>query len=171
MKHAKNIFSVAMLFVVITMTLAFTSIKNGKVIMIVSLEVKNFTEWKKGFDAGAPVREKAGIKVLNICSSIENENKIVTDLNMSYFHIPVNFENPTLSDLKLFLNILQALGANKVWIHCAKNYRVSAFMYVYHKYILHTPFEQIDLSIFDKWQPSLVWQELMKVSLEDLYKA
>lgn len=104
-------------------------------------------------------------------NALENEDKIVSSLNMSYIHIPVDFENPKLSDLKLFLNILQALGANKVWIHCAKNYRVSAFMYVYHKYILHTPFEQIDLSIFDKWQPSLVWQELMKVQLEDLYKA
>ncbi len=104
-------------------------------------------------------------------NSIENENKIVTDLNMSYFHIPVNFENPTLSDLKLFLNILQALGANKVWIHCSKNYRVSAFMYVYHKYILKTSFEQIDLSIFEIWNPSAKWQEIMKVSLEDLYKA
>lgn len=103
-------------------------------------------------------------------NALENEDKIVSSLNMSYIHIPVDFENPKLSDLKLFLNILQALGANKVWIHCAKNYRVSAFMYVYHKYILHTPFEQIDLSIFDKWQPSLVWQELMKVQLEDLYK-
>ena len=104
-------------------------------------------------------------------NALENEDKIVSCLNMSYIHIPVDFENPKLSDLKLFLNILQALGANKVWIHCAKNYRVSAFMYVYHKYILHTPFEQIDLSIFDMWQPSLVWQELMKVQLEDLYKA
>ena len=104
-------------------------------------------------------------------NSIENEDKIVTDLNMSYFHIPVNFENPTLSDLKLFLNILQALGANKVWIHCSKNYRVSAFMYVYHKYILKTSFEQIDLSIFEIWNPSAKWQEIMKVSLEDLYKA
>ena len=104
-------------------------------------------------------------------NALENEDKIVTSLNMSYIHIPVDFENPKLSDLKLFLNILQALGANKVWIHCAKNYRVSAFMYVYHKYILHTPFEQIDLSIFDMWQPSLLWQELMKVQLEDLYKA
>lgn len=104
-------------------------------------------------------------------NALENEDKIVASLNMSYIHIPVDFENPKLSDLKLFLNILQALGANKVWIHCAKNYRVSAFMYVYHKYILHTPFEQIDLSIFDMWQPSLVWQELMKVQLEDLYKA
>ena len=104
-------------------------------------------------------------------NSLENEDKIVANLNMSYIHIPVNFENPKISDLKLFLNILQSLGANKVWIHCAKNYRVSAFMYVYNKYILHTPFEQIDLSIFDIWQPSLIWQELMKVQLEDLYKA
>lgn len=104
-------------------------------------------------------------------NALENEDKIVSSLNMSYIHIPVDFGNPKISDLKLFLNILQALGANKVWIHCAKNYRVSAFMYVYHKYILHTPFEQIDLSIFDIWQPSLVWQELMKVQLEDLYKA
>lgn len=104
-------------------------------------------------------------------NAIENEDKIVSSLNISYIHIPVDFENPRISDLKLFLNILQALGANKVWIHCAKNYRVSAFMYVYHKYILHTPFEEIDLSIFEKWQPSFIWQELMKVQLEDLYKA
>jgi protein tyrosine phosphatase (PTP) superfamily phosphohydrolase (DUF442 family) len=104
-------------------------------------------------------------------NSLENEDKIVSNLNMSYIHIPVSFENPKISDLKLFLNILQSLGANKVWIHCAKNYRVSAFIYVYHKYILHTPFEEIDLSIFDIWKPSLIWQELMKVSIEDLSKA
>ena len=101
---------------------------------------------------------------------LEDENKIVTDLNMTYINIPVDFENPKLSDLKLFLTILQSLEANKVWIHCAKNYRVSAFMYVYHKYVLHTPFEQIDLSIFEDWQPSLAWQELMKVSIEKLRK-
>ena len=104
-------------------------------------------------------------------NALENEDKIVSSLNMSYIHIPVDFENPKISDLKLFLNVLQALGANKVWIHCAKNYRVSAFMYVYHKYILKTSFEQIDLSIFEIWNPSAKWQEIMKVSLEDLYKA
>ena len=107
----------------------------------------------------------------NASNAIENEDKIVTDLNMAYFHIPVDFENPKISDLKLFLNLLQALGANKIWVHCALNYRVSAFMYVYHKYILKTSFEQIDLSIFEIWNPSAKWQEIMKVSLEDLYKA
>jgi protein tyrosine phosphatase (PTP) superfamily phosphohydrolase (DUF442 family) len=106
----------------------------------------------------------------NSSNAIENEDKIVSELNMTYIHIPVDFENPKLSDLKLFINILQSLETNKVWIHCAKNYRVSAFMYVYHKYVLHTPFEEINLSIFDIWQPSLVWQELMKVSIEELRK-
>ena len=101
---------------------------------------------------------------------LEDENKIVADLNMTYINIPVDFENPKLSDLKLFLTILQSLESNKVWIHCSKNYRVSAFMYVYHKYVLHTPFEQIDLSIFEDWQPNLAWQELMKVSIEKLRK-
>ncbi len=111
------------------------------------------------------------LALYNSSNAIENEDKVVTSLGMSYFHIPVDFENPKKSDLKLFINTLQALGSNKVWVHCAKNYRVTAFMYVYHKYVLRTPFEEIDLSIFEKWQPSLVWQELMKVSLEDLYKA
>jgi protein tyrosine phosphatase (PTP) superfamily phosphohydrolase (DUF442 family) len=107
----------------------------------------------------------------NASNAIENEDKVVTSLKMAYFHIPVDFDNPKISDLKLFLNLLQALGANKVWVHCALNYRVSAFMYVYHKYILKTPFENIDLSIFEKWSPELIWQDLMKVDYEDLYKA
>lgn len=107
----------------------------------------------------------------NTSNAIENEDIVVTDLNMSYFHIPVSFENPKLSDLKLFINILQSLGSNKVWIHCSKNYRVTAFMYVYHKYILNTPFDNIDLSMFDIWTPSASWQELVKVSIDDLYKA
>ncbi|MFA9374679.1 MAG: protein tyrosine phosphatase family protein [Poseidonibacter sp.] len=107
----------------------------------------------------------------NASNAIKNEDKIVTDLDMSYFHIPVDFENPKISDIKLFLNILQSLGANKVWVHCALNYRVTAFMYVYHKYVLNTPFDEIDISMFEQWSPNKKWQELMKVSLEELQKS
>ena len=111
------------------------------------------------------------LALCNASNAIENEDKVVTNLGMSYFHIPVDFENPKPSDLKLFINVMQSLGANKVWVHCAKNYRVSAFMYVYHKYVLKTPFENIDLSIFNIWNPDKTWQELMKISYEELYKA
>lgn len=72
-----NLIIAATLFIVGLTTPAFTTLKDGKVIMIVSIEVKNFTEWKKMFDAGAPVREKAGIKVLSICSLVDNKNHVV----------------------------------------------------------------------------------------------
>ena len=107
----------------------------------------------------------------NASNAIENEDKVVTGLGMAYFHIPVDFDNPKLSDLKLFLNLLQSLGANKVWVHCALNYRVTAFMYVYHKYILNTPFNEIDISMFEEWSPSIKWQEIMKIELDEIKKA
>jgi len=104
-------------------------------------------------------------------NAIENEDKIVTDLKMAYFHIPVDFDNPKPSDVKLFLNTLQALGANKVWVHCALNYRVSAFMYIYHKYVLKTPFDDIDISLFQEWSPDTKWQEIIKISYEEIKKS
>lgn len=111
------------------------------------------------------------LALYNSLNALENEDKIVTSLGMKYFHIPVSFENPSIEDLQIFLNLLNAMEGKKIFIHCAKNYRVSAFMYVYHKYILKTPFENIDLSIFEQWNPEPIWQELMKVDYEDLYKA
>ncbi len=94
---------------------------------------------------------------------IENEDDVVSELGMNYFHIPVDFENPTEENLRMFIQLLSSLENRKVWVHCIMNYRVSAFMYVYHKYILRTPFDQIDLSMFDEWSPSEKWQEIMKI--------
>lgn len=107
----------------------------------------------------------------NASNAIENEDKVVTSLKMAYFHIPVDFENPKPSDVKLFLNTLQALGSNKVWVHCALNYRVSAFMYIYHKYILQTPFDDIDISLFEEWSPDTKWQEIIKISYDEIKNA
>lgn len=105
---------------------------------------------------------------LAVCHSegrLDDEDKIVTNLGMNYIHIPVEFEEPTYENLLDFIEILQALQHRKVWVHCIMNYRVSAFMYVYHKYILRTPFDDIDLSVLEDWGPSLNWQNLMKTQL------
>lgn len=72
----KNLIIAATLFIVGLTTMAFTTFKDGKVIMMVTIEVKNAAEWKKSFDAGAPIREKAGIKVISIYSAMNNENNI-----------------------------------------------------------------------------------------------
>lgn len=95
-------------------------------------------------------------------NAIKNEDKIVTSLGLTYIHLPVLFDNPKKSDLSLFVDLLKVNKNRKVWVHCAMNYRVSAFMYVYHKYILKTPFENIDLSLLKTWSPKKEWQELMK---------
>ncbi len=77
MKKAKKIIAVALMSTLMATTFAFTPFKNGKVVMLITIEVKNFAEWKKAFDAGTPVRDKAGIKVISVCSSVENENLVV----------------------------------------------------------------------------------------------
>ena len=97
-----------------------------------------------------------------------NEDEIVSDLGMNYIHIPVEFKEPTLENLKDFIEILSALKKRKVWVHCILNHRVSAFMYVFHKYILRTPFEDIDLAVFEEWSPDKKWQSLMKTPIEEL---
>lgn len=99
---------------------------------------------------------------------IEKEDEIVSDLEMNYIHIPVEFKEPTLQNLKDFIQILSSLSQRKVWVHCIMNYRVSAFMYVYHKYILQTPFDNIDLSVFEEWSPDEQWQAIMKTPFEEL---
>jgi len=104
----------------------------------------------------------------NASNAIENEDKTVTDLEMAYFHIPVDFENPKKEQASFFLNLLNSLKNKKVWVHCALNYRVTVFCYLYHKHILHTPFEEINFKVFDEWTPNEKWQDIMKTPYEQL---
>ncbi len=73
----KVIISTAVL-AVSTLSLAFINAGAGKNVTIINtIEVKDFAEFKKGFDAGAPFRDKGGIKVINMYQSVDNKN-IVT---------------------------------------------------------------------------------------------
>lgn len=104
------------------------------------------------------------LAVANSEGKIENEDDIVSLLGMNYIHIPVEFKDPTLKNLQDFIDILSALSHKKVWVHCILNYRVSAFMYVFHKCILNTPFDNIDMKVFEEWSPDKSWQDIMKTS-------
>ncbi|RXJ90711.1 hypothetical protein CRV01_06055 [Arcobacter sp. CECT 8983] len=101
-------------------------------------------------------------------NALENEDKVVTELGMTYIHIPVDFEEPKVEDLNKFLKVMQAFKGKRVFVHCAKNYRVTAFMYIYHKHVLNTAFDDIDISMFEQWSPSKKWQNLMKIDFKKL---
>ncbi len=65
-----------MLCLIAATTFAAPLNKDGKVILVVTIQVTDFQAWKKAFDAGDPVRKKSGIQVLTVCSS-DNETKVV----------------------------------------------------------------------------------------------
>src|SRR5512138_3271135 len=63
--------------------------------------------------------------------SLSGEEKLVRSLGMDYHLIPVEWTNPTLEDFEAFEKLLGQTGDQKVFIHCAANYRVTAFYSLY----------------------------------------
>jgi protein tyrosine phosphatase (PTP) superfamily phosphohydrolase (DUF442 family) len=63
--------------------------------------------------------------------SLDDEEGLVRSLGLAYYHIPVAWEQPTEADLDAFVQVMQANPNQRLLIHCAANYRVSAFYSLY----------------------------------------
>ncbi len=63
--------------------------------------------------------------------SLPDEDRLVRSLGMAYHHIPVIWDAPTAADLALFEEALDGLAGDRVLIHCAANFRVTAFYSLY----------------------------------------
>jgi protein tyrosine phosphatase (PTP) superfamily phosphohydrolase (DUF442 family) len=99
---------------------------------------------------------------------IPEEGNIVTALRMTYVHIPVPFESPSVEHLKRFLNVMGAFSDRSVWVHCVVNYRVSAFLYQYYRLVHGATPEEARKVVLPTWQPNEVWQRFMALSREDI---
>lgn len=123
--------------------------------------------------SGQPTAEQfqliadAGFQILiNLapCSSsnaIATEDAIITGLGLVYVHLPVSWEHPTLKDVKLFFKLMESFSDTKVWVHCAKNMRVSCFIYLWQKHILHLAEDTALYPMQRIWSPQGVWQQLI----------
>ncbi len=63
--------------------------------------------------------------------AIAGETEIVTGQGLAYTYIPVDFAAPAPEDFAQFEAAMQANGERKLMVHCAANYRVSAFYAIY----------------------------------------
>ena len=63
--------------------------------------------------------------------SLADEGGLVRSLGMTYHHIPVAWGDPQESDWTAFEAAMQANLADKTLIHCAANFRVTAFYSLY----------------------------------------
>ena len=86
--------------------------------------------------------------------SLEDEDGLVRSLGMQYHHIPVEWDNPTAGDFSIFEALMQAQPAGKTFIHCAANFRVSAFYSLYAQKHLGWSKAQADAFRASIWQGS-----------------
>jgi protein tyrosine phosphatase (PTP) superfamily phosphohydrolase (DUF442 family) len=115
----------------------------------------------------AEIAEAGFSSVINLAmpdstNALPDEGGFVTEAGMNYFHIPVPFEAPTREHLNLFLKLMKTLEDDKVWVHCALNWRVSAFMSHYQKRVLALSELEV-VPMFENWEPDEVWQYFLKL--------
>jgi protein tyrosine phosphatase (PTP) superfamily phosphohydrolase (DUF442 family) len=98
--------------------------------------------------------------------SLPDERGTVQSLGLTYVHIPVQFSTPTEADLLAFFAAMDAHLNEKVWVHCAANMRVSAFLGLYRAIRLGWDTERAFELMRGLWQPNEVWSSFIAVMLE-----
>ena len=89
--------------------------------------------------------------------SVIDEAEVLTANKVKYIHIPVNFNNPANDDFSLFVKNLNENKDKKIWIHCAANMRVSAFVYKYRRDVLGLEDKQVIKDMELIWSPNRTW--------------
>lgn len=99
-------------------------------------------------------------------NALPGEAELVTLRGIAYVHIPVVWEKPELRQLGQFFGALKAFEGRKVWVHCAKNMRVSAFVYLYRRMVLGEDMKEASFPMREVWMPNETWQAFMQGALE-----
>jgi Uncharacterized protein conserved in bacteria len=102
------------------------------------------------------------LATLDSPSALAGEADRVTGLRINYFQIPVQWPLPEVAQFELFVALLQACRGQKIWLHCIKNMRVSVFVYLYRKLILHESEEDASSLLRQVWTPDATWQEFIE---------
>lgn len=95
-------------------------------------------------------------------NALPNEQEIIETQGMQYFHIPVIWENPTKEKLQEFIQVMKANADKKIFIHCAANKRVSAFIYLYRRFQEGLSEEEAKKDLDNIWVPNPTWQQFIQ---------
>ena len=94
--------------------------------------------------------------------ALPHEQAVVESQGMQYVNIPVVWDNPTLEDIARFFTVMETNADRPVFVHCAANMRVSAFMYLYRLIHEHVSDEQAKTDLNSIWIPNDTWQEFIR---------
>lgn len=97
--------------------------------------------------------------------ALPGEAEMVAREGICYFQIPVEWEHPRLEQLEQFFRLMQALEGKRLWLHCAMNMRVSAFVYLYRRLVRAESDADAAYPMREVWKPNAVWQAFIDKAL------
>ena len=104
--------------------------------------------------------------------ALPDEADLVESLGMAYHHIPVDWMMPLKENFTTFVQTMDGLGDRKVLVHCAANYRVSAFYSTYAMNKHGWSEQQADALIARIWEsrPDVQMDETWRTFLQEIRK-
>jgi protein tyrosine phosphatase (PTP) superfamily phosphohydrolase (DUF442 family) len=95
-------------------------------------------------------------------NTLSDEQKIVESQGMEYINIPVIWGNPTIENVTEFFKIIQANTDKKIFVHCAANKRVSAFVYLYRRLYQGIDDAIAKPALYQVWVPNEIWTKFIQ---------
>ena len=96
--------------------------------------------------------------VVNLAIADEERNAregfYVAQSGLTYVHIPVDWQEPTMADVELFFDVMEANEDRKVYVHCFANMRASAFVYMYRTLVQGVPEAEARATMNEVWDPN-----------------
>ena len=93
---------------------------------------------------------------------LEHEDRICLELGLNYIHVPILWDTPSDEQCLLVLDLIDHLVKDKVvWVHCAKNWRVSSLIYLYRQYYLDMDMPTAQELMHQIWEPNETWTGLI----------
>lgn len=97
--------------------------------------------------------------------SLVDERGTVEALGMIYRHLPVQFGEPREADLLAFFDAMEEVQDRRVLVHCAANYRVTAFLGLYRRLRQGWPVDRAFELMGTVWTPDPVWASFIESML------
>jgi len=97
--------------------------------------------------------------------SLPDEPGTVQALGLDYVHIPVKFDAPTAQDLHAFFEAMERHAGRRVWVHCAANMRVTAFLGLFRALRQGYSEERAFAPMRSVWKPDAVWSAFIRSRL------
>ncbi|MCS3903525.1 protein tyrosine phosphatase (PTP) superfamily phosphohydrolase (DUF442 family) [Methylohalomonas lacus] len=98
--------------------------------------------------------------------ALADEPALAARHGLEYIALPVDFKNPRSDDFEAFRRHLREREQQRVFVHCAMNWRVSSFIFLYRVIDAGVDRATALHDLEAVWQPDPVWREFIDTTLK-----